>query len=64
MCRGDVSLVTYKWETTMRDPGFNFTAHQCVDWEKLDAWAGERTVDVYKPGWLVHPTLGKNWGIA
>lgn len=60
MCRADVGFITYEWQASQLDPVGNFTAHQCVNWEKLDLWASERAVDVYKPGWLVHPTLGKS----
>jgi len=58
MCHGDVGLITFEWKAESRIPVANATTHQCVDWEKLDKWTKERTVDMMKPGWLVHPTLG------
>ncbi|KAK2752399.1 hypothetical protein FQN55_007439 [Onygenales sp. PD_40] len=58
MCHGDVGLLTFEWHASSRLPLANATSHQCVNWEKLDQWTKARTVDMMKPGWLVHPTLG------
>ena len=58
MCHGDIGLVTFEWNATSRIPVANATSHQCVNWVKLDRWTKERSVDMMKPGWLVHPTLG------
>ncbi|KAI3325011.1 hypothetical protein HD806DRAFT_491733 [Xylariaceae sp. AK1471] len=58
MCHGDVGLITYEWHDDSLIPVANATSHQCVNWEKLDRWTKERTVDMMKPGWLVHPTRG------
>ncbi|KAI9685222.1 MAG: hypothetical protein M1822_004595 [Bathelium mastoideum] len=58
MCHGDIGLITYEWKEGSRVPVANATSHQCVNWEKLDRWTKARTVDMMKPGWLVHPTLG------
>ena len=33
--------------------------HQCVRWDKIDGWMQERSLDVFAPGMIVHPTLGK-----
>ena len=58
-CAGDTSLLTMKWQKKDRIPTGNFTSsHTCVNWERLDHWAEDRWVDVMKPGYLVHPTLG------
>jgi len=59
MCHGDVGLITYEWHQDSRIPVANATSHQCINWEKLDKWTKDRTVDMMKPGWLVHPTKGK-----
>ncbi|KAI1378895.1 hypothetical protein F4677DRAFT_382319 [Hypoxylon crocopeplum] len=59
VCHGDVGLIIYSWQSDTLKPGANGTAHQCVDWQKLSGWANERTVDMYKPGLLVHPLLGQ-----
>ena len=32
--------------------------HECANWESLDGWMKERTIDVMAPGYLKHPTLG------
>lgn len=32
--------------------------HECVNFEAVNEWAGDRAVDVSPPGYLVHPTLG------
>ncbi|KAG5290067.1 DUF3328 superfamily domain-containing protein [Histoplasma ohiense] len=58
MCHGDVGLITFEWNDSSRIPLANATSHQCVNWEKLDQWTKARTVDMMKPGWLVHPTYG------
>lgn len=39
-------------------PVTNQTTHQCIDWKKLDEWSREKSVDMMKPGWLIHPTRG------
>lgn len=58
LCHGDVGLITYSWNPNHEKPSANTTAHQCVDWDKLSRWTEERSVNMFKPGWLVHPTLG------
>lgn len=32
--------------------------HQCVQWDKIDKWMKERSIDVFAPGVIVHPVLG------
>ncbi|UPX18773.1 uncharacterized protein EKO05_0009064 [Ascochyta rabiei] len=58
MCHGDIGLITYEWHDNSLIPVANATSHQCVNWDKLDRWTKENTVDMMKPGWLVHPTKG------
>jgi hypothetical protein len=58
MCHGDIGLITFEWSPTNRIPVANATTHQCVNWDKLDRWTKDRSLDMFKPGWLVHPTLG------
>ncbi len=59
MCHGDVGMVTYNWDPQTVKPKASATAHQCIDWQRLADWTADRTVDMFKPGYLVHPTLGK-----
>ena len=60
MCQGDTSLLTMRWGKQQAIPLANFSSpHQCVDWDRLDAWAQERSVDVFQPGMLVHPKFGR-----
>jgi hypothetical protein len=59
MCHGDVGMVIYSWQPGILKPGANGTAHQCVDWPRLSSWANDRTIDIYKPGLIVNPELGK-----
>lgn len=33
--------------------------HECVNWNNLNSWSKERSVDVFAPGVLVHPIHGK-----
>ncbi|KAJ8125400.1 hypothetical protein O1611_g8239 [Lasiodiplodia mahajangana] len=58
MCHADIGLITFQWSPTSRIPIANATTHQCAKWDKIDQWTKERTVDMMKPGWLVHPTKG------
>ncbi|PQE26198.1 Tat pathway signal sequence protein [Rutstroemia sp. NJR-2017a BBW] len=56
MCHGDIGIVTYQWSEESLMPVTNQTTHQCINWDRLDKWSKERSVDMMKPGWLVHPT--------
>ncbi|KAH8756475.1 hypothetical protein F5882DRAFT_481708 [Hyaloscypha sp. PMI_1271] len=58
MCHGDVGMITYKWGNDSRKPKAAATAHQCIDYDRLVEWTNERTVDMFQPGFLIHPTLG------
>ncbi|KAI1378903.1 hypothetical protein F4677DRAFT_382688 [Hypoxylon crocopeplum] len=58
MCHGDVGLITYSWHAQELFPVPNSTHHTCVNWNKLDKWTKDRSVDMLKPGWLVHPLNG------
>ncbi|KAB8303040.1 hypothetical protein EYC80_004494 [Monilinia laxa] len=58
MCHGDIGIVTYEWSEDSLMPVTNQTTHQCIDWKKLDDWSKERSVDMMRPGWLIHPTKG------
>ncbi|EEH37758.2 hypothetical protein PAAG_00679 [Paracoccidioides lutzii Pb01] len=58
MCHGDIGLITFEWHDSSRIPIANATSHQCVNWKKLEQWTKARTVDMMKPGWLVHPVFG------
>ena len=65
MCQGDTSLLTMRWGKMQAIPVANFSSpHQCVDWDRLDAWAEERSVDVFEPGTLIHPVYGTSMPIA
>lgn len=59
MCHGDVGIVTYRWSNSSRKPLAAATQHQCVNWEALAEWTDQRTINMFKPGYLVHPTLGE-----
>lgn len=59
MCHGDVGMVTYRWANISRKPQAAATAHQCIDWDSLAEWTNERTINMFTPGFLVHPTKGK-----
>lgn len=60
MCHGDVGMVIYSWQKDRLKPGANGTGHTCVNWDKISQWTKERTVDMYKPGLLVHPQHGES----
>jgi len=58
MCHGDVGMIPYSWGNNTRKPLAKSTAHQCIDWDSLADWTNERAIDMFKPGLLVHPTMG------
>lgn len=39
--------------------GLDVGHHQCMQWDKINDWMKERSVDVFQPGLVVHPILGK-----
>ncbi|KAK4495418.1 hypothetical protein PRZ48_013749 [Zasmidium cellare] len=63
MCHGDVSVMPMVWGKHSRIPLGDFSSpHQCVNFDKLHAWARHRAVtDGTEPGVLVHPTLGPSF---
>jgi hypothetical protein len=55
-----VSLFTLQWSEGTSQPRADFShEHQCVDWEVLNAWAGERAVPEEKMKNLQHPRRGE-----
>src|ERR1700761_5264505 len=58
VCHGDVGIVTYSWGNKTRKPLARATNHQCIDWDLLADWTQKRTIDMFSPGFLVHPTFG------
>jgi hypothetical protein len=61
MCRADISLFTLQWSEDSLHPRADFSQeHECVDFEAIFEWAGERRVDAGKPGLLVHPKFGES----
>ncbi|PLB51573.1 hypothetical protein P170DRAFT_352188 [Aspergillus steynii IBT 23096] len=64
MCQPDLSLVTFRWINNTAqydDPAqfyptnFDRDLHCCVDWERLDRWAGERAFDLFRVDLLDRP---------
>jgi len=61
MCNADFSIITYDWLPNYRRPWANFKVDgECVNWEKIDAWAGDRFFSLFDQKALVHPELGTN----
>ncbi|POR31948.1 Uncharacterized protein TPAR_07844 [Tolypocladium paradoxum] len=58
MCHGDIGLITYGWNSRSLQPVASATSHQCINWDRLVRWTKARSVDMMKPGWLIHPTKG------
>ncbi|KAK2800715.1 hypothetical protein FQN50_008025 [Emmonsiellopsis sp. PD_5] len=58
MCHGDVGIITYNWMPNSRKPNATATTHQCADWERITEWSSARAVNMTRPGYLVHPSLG------
>jgi hypothetical protein len=62
MCHPDITLLTMRWGHRQPIPIGNFSApHECVAWPRLDAWCEARTVNVMRPGFMIHPTLGPSF---
>ena len=59
MCHADISMITMTWEPTSKYPAADFqNVHECTNWDVLYEWQKERSVEMMKPGFLVHPYLG------
>ncbi|KAF6229662.1 hypothetical protein HO173_011308 [Letharia columbiana] len=59
-CNADLSILPMQWGATTRVPiGLDEGHHQCVQWDKIDNWMKERSLDVFAPGVIVHPILGE-----
>ena len=62
MCRGDTTLLTFGFVPHLRLPQSDLTlAHKCVNWDKLNDWAGAHAVNLFEDGMLVHPILGPSY---
>ncbi|KAH7412777.1 hypothetical protein BKA64DRAFT_637469 [Cadophora sp. MPI-SDFR-AT-0126] len=60
MCKADTALMTYEWLPDFPGPWPNFgIQHECVNWEKIDNWSKERSIDIFDPKYLHHPKIGK-----
>ncbi|KAF4624107.1 hypothetical protein G7Y89_g14064 [Cudoniella acicularis] len=71
ICRGDIALVPMKWEADNVKPVADFSVpHKCANWDSIIEWSKPRWLDILKPNYLKHPTLGysypdgKNHGIG
>ena len=59
MCRADATFQTYDWIPDLRIPWANFEVeHECINWDRVDDWAGEHAIDVYEFDYLIHPDPG------
>jgi hypothetical protein len=59
MCQSDITLLPYQWINSERAPVLNFgRPHECVNFEAVNKWAGDRLVDISEPGYIRHPNLG------
>ncbi|KAF9893073.1 hypothetical protein FE257_012484 [Aspergillus nanangensis] len=62
-CNADLTVFPMQWGVETRIPfGIDQGRHQCMDWHRIEDWMKERSVDIYKPGLLMHPKLG--WAYA
>ncbi|KAI1208031.1 uncharacterized protein F4807DRAFT_468908 [Annulohypoxylon truncatum] len=58
ICHGDVNVIPFSWlqddEHQIPLPTMQFgSLHQCIKWDKLDAWAKERRLDLFDKELLV-----------
>ena len=44
--------------------GFDEDHHQFIQWDKIDSWMEERRINVFAPGMIVHPLLGKRYELT
>ncbi|KAE8376691.1 hypothetical protein BDV26DRAFT_282492 [Aspergillus bertholletiae] len=58
-CNADLTVFPMQWGNESRIPlGIDQGHHQCKDWNQIQNWMKERSVDIYQPGLTNHPTLG------
>lgn len=61
-CQGDITLLTMRWGKYQAVPLGNFSApHECVNWDSLQDWSKERSLDMFAEGMLVHPIYGASF---
>lgn len=54
-------MMTYEWLPDFPGPWPNFgIQHECVDFEKIDNWSKERSIDIFDPKYLHHPKFGRS----
>lgn len=64
MCHADTSLVDFFWingtfgEGPLMPSNKDRSKHQCTNWESVDAWAGQRSFDLYQVDKLRFPNKG------
>jgi hypothetical protein len=66
MCKPDISLVTFRWiNDTAQHPSdpdsffptnFDSSLHECMNWDALDDWAGQRMFNLYDLSVLNRPS--------
>ena len=53
MCQADVSIMTFRWSDERPIPVADlWSSHECVNWDIVEQWAGERRVNLSIPGLL------------
>ncbi|MCJ1412198.1 hypothetical protein MMC19_006291 [Ptychographa xylographoides] len=58
-CQADITVIPLNWGTKQPLPlGSDIGHHECANWDKLDNWMKDRSINPMKPGYLVHPKLG------
>ena len=64
MCNPDVTILTYDWMPNYKKPWPNFNINgECVNWDKLEAWAEERAFSLFDQKSVVHPELGLSFPV-
>ncbi|RYP66183.1 hypothetical protein DL769_006084 [Monosporascus sp. CRB-8-3] len=59
MCRADTMIFPYHWVDFTRVPAPTWVQkHECVNWDRLEAWLETRKVDIRAPNMMVHPKYG------
>ena len=53
MCKADVTIMTFHWEEGFDMPvSSRWSSHECVNWEIVEDWTGQRRLDLSQPGLL------------
>ncbi|PQE26935.1 tat pathway signal sequence protein [Rutstroemia sp. NJR-2017a BVV2] len=57
MCNADTAMMGFRWVNDSLEPKPNFRGqHECVNWERIEEWASERSFNPDDQANLRHPS--------